>query len=552
MRIKYPITFGVTVFGILLGLALLVFVAGGIVARHHINPLVAVVDAAEANVKTLAKSLKGESRNEEYFTSAYYHMRLTTHETTGDGAGDNVAFVPLADGYLIGKRAGALNYVQIDGPEGSDMSVQRLATSVPTNKEEFLADGEDFNRSLRIQFGVKDLFLQTSDDGLNLYATHHYWHSDQQCAVMRLSVLEFSVESLLTDNLDDQWRAVFESQPCMDLDNKPNHDGNNNAFLHSGGRLDLLDEQHLLMTVGEHVFDSIHNDNLVQDPNASYGKVLLIDLAASSASLFSLGHRNPQGLYVDQEGNIWATEHGPRGGDELNLIEEGTNYGWPLVSYGTDYGGVTVPEHLDWAGHDNYQKPVFAWLPSIAANNLIKLENSGFSLWEGNLIVASLKDQAIHRLVLDGRRVVITERISIGSRVRDLLETEDGELLLLTDDGKLVFIEALTEDALDQQLPVELQAARLWVNCESCHSLAGNGKHSVGPNLHNIVGSPVARFDDYNYSKAFVELDGQWTPERLDKFLADPQGFAPGTAMMFPGLKDPADRQLLIDYLQSH
>ncbi len=534
-------------------MGVLVFAAGGIVARHQISPFVAIVDAAETNVKTLVKTVKGESDNEEYFTSAYYQMKMTTYETSSDGNGDHVGFVELADGYLMGRRAGELKFVRID--DNKEVVVQTLAASIPTNKDAFLADSGDMNYRLHVQFGAKDILTQEIGDGrIRLYATHHYWKQDEQCAVLRLSALETTPEQLLQDAASaEPWVTVFDTTPCMPLDSTLDHLNEDNAFLQSGGRLALLNDTQLLMTVGDHFYDAIHNDNLVQDPNASYGKVMRISLAEnvadSRASMYSMGHRNPQGLYVDGQGNIWSTEHGPRGGDELNLVEEGVDYGWPVVSYGTDYSTVDWPEHLNWAEHEGFREPVMAWVPSIAANSVIRLEDSGFARWDNDLLVTSLKDKSIHRLHLVDGRVVVWERISIGSRVRDLMQLGHGRLLLLTDDGKLVILEALTNDD-NQELPAELQAAKLWVNCDSCHTLESGGGHSAGPNLHDIVGKDIARFDDFPYSDALKNLDGTWTPEKLDKFLLDPQAFAPGTVMMFGGFKDPADRQAIIRHLQ--
>lgn len=553
MRTRTTIALGVLAVAFLSIMGVLVFAAGGIVARHHITPLVAVVDAAEANAKSLMKSLKGESDKEEYLTSAYYHLKRTTYNTSETGAGDNVGLAPVSDGYLIAQRAGSLKFARIE--DNQQVFVQSLVETIPTNKDLFLKSTEGMNPRLHVQFGVKDIFIQPGSEQLKLYASHHYWHKDDQCWTMRLSLLQTSVEQLLvTDAADSggEWQTVYDSQPCAKLGSKPDHNNEDNTYLHAGGRLDLLDENHMLMTIGDHYLDGQHNVNLIQDPNTSYGKIMLLDLQANTARMFSMGHRNPQGLYVDDQGNVWATEQGPRGGDELNFIEEGNNYGWPLVSYGTDYVGVTWPEQFNWASHEGseYVKPIWSWVPSIAANNLIRLEGSAFPLWEGNMIVASLKNQGIHRVMLAEGRAIAVERIHIGSRVRDLTQTANGELLLLTDDGKLVLIKAMTDEN-DDQLPLELQASRLWVQCDSCHLRNEAGGHSAGPNLHDIVGSEIARFDDYNYTDALKKLEGRWTPEKLDAFLSNPQEFAPGTAMAFPGFDNPEDRQLLIQYLQS-
>jgi len=98
----------------------------------------------------------------------------------------------------------------------------------------------------------------------------------------------------------------------------------------------------------------------------SYGKTILIHLDDGTSEIYSLGHRNPQGLYVTPEGAIWSTEHGPQGGDELNLIVRGANYGWPLVTYGTDYGSAAWPLSHVQGRHDGYQQPILRGYPPSA------------------------------------------------------------------------------------------------------------------------------------------------------------------------------------------
>ena len=108
-----------------------------------------------------------------------------------------------------------------------------------------------------------------------------------------------------------------------------------------GGRLLLLDANTLLLSLGDHGFSGIEGGAAyAQDPQAMYGKTLRIDLRTHAISFNTLGHRNPQGLYAAPDGRIWETEHAARGGDELNLLQPGANYGWPLVTYGTDYGAL--------------------------------------------------------------------------------------------------------------------------------------------------------------------------------------------------------------------
>src|SRR5262249_4081638 len=158
---------------------------------------------------------------------------------------------------------------------------------------------------------------------------------------------------------------------------------------------------------------------------SAYGKVLLLDRSGRH-EIFTIGHRNPQGLLVDREHRIWETEHGPQGGDEINLLEKGRNYGYPLVTYGTEYGRYFWPL-APWAhDHGEYTEPVQAFVPSIAISNLIQVDSDLFSEWKGDLLVGSLNTQSVYRVRVRGDRIIYIEQIPVGVRVRDLAEGSDG------------------------------------------------------------------------------------------------------------------------------
>ncbi|HXW98020.1 MAG TPA: PQQ-dependent sugar dehydrogenase, partial [Gemmatimonadales bacterium] len=152
----------------------------------------------------------------------------------------------------------------------------------------------------------------------------------------------------------------------------------------------------------------------------------------------TIGHRNPQGLFIDPNGAVWETEHGPQGGDELNLLEAGLNYGWPHVTYGTDYNKHTWPRNPVQGQHTGYTMPVYVWLPSIGTSNLIRLRGDLFPLWKDDLIVSSLVGGEVFRIRLDGKRVVFAEPLRIGERVRDLIEDHTGRIIMWTDSRSII------------------------------------------------------------------------------------------------------------------
>lgn len=151
--------------------------------------------------------------------------------------------------------------------------------------------------------------------------------------------------------------------------------------------------------------------------------------------IFSYGHRNPQGLArrpgTDQ---IWAVEHGPRGGDELNLVTAGTNYGWPVITYGRSYAGFSIGEGTEKEG---MAQPAKYWVPSISPSGLAFYDGAAFPQWQGNLFLGALSGEALVRLELEGDKVVNEERLleNLGERIRDVRQGPDGFLYLLTDGG---------------------------------------------------------------------------------------------------------------------
>jgi glucose/arabinose dehydrogenase len=146
---------------------------------------------------------------------------------------------------------------------------------------------------------------------------------------------------------------------------------------------------------------------------------------------WSSGHRTPYGLAFAPDGRLWELEHGPRGGDELNLIEPGKNYGWPLVSYGVNYDGVPVPSPDT---QPNLAKPVIYWVPVIAPGNLMFYKGAMFSQWNGSALISGLATKALIRVTFDGQGgAKIAERWDVGHRIRDVEVAPDGALWLLED-----------------------------------------------------------------------------------------------------------------------
>lgn len=450
------------------------------------------------------------------------------------------ALALLWEDYLLATGDGLLYRFTV--PDSSAGILMRpVGLRVPTNPGAFRTDVA----GLGLQeewFRVADVFTSTTGDSLHLFATHHWWYSDRRCYVMRLSSLRTDRASFNALGPDAPWTTLFETTPCLPIE--PVEGGTPFfAGLQIGGRIAMLGDR-LLVTVGDHEFDGVSvPTSWSQDSSASYGKVLAVHPGTGEAEIFSIGHRNSQGLYVDAAGGIWSTEHGPRGGDELNRLWHGGNYGWPLVTYGVDYQSHEWPFNPRQGSHAGYIEPLFAWVPAIGVSSLLRVTGVRFGLWAGDLLVGSLRGHALWRVRLVEDRVVLTEPIEIGVQVRDLVEGHEGDVLVWDDQYPGPSIVHVSTD-LDPTT-----GAALFVRCAGCHPLGDGTSHGIGPDLSGIVGRGIAAAPGYAYSSAMAGLQGAWTAARLEAFLENPGRAVPGTAMRVPGVSDPGHRRRIIEYL---
>ncbi|MDO7834873.1 PQQ-dependent sugar dehydrogenase [Sphingobium sp. HBC34] len=209
---------------------------------------------------------------------------------------------------------------------------------------------------------------------------------------------------------------------------------------HYSGRIAFSpDGQYLFFTNGERqAFDP------AQDPKATLGKLLRLNLDGTPAAgnplaaqgfhpaVWSYGHRNLLGIAFDADGRLWEQEMGPKGGDEVNLIKPGLNYGWPKASNGSHYDGRDIPDHK--AG-DGYEAPKVWWNPVISPGGLIHYAGDLFPAWKGSLFIGGLSSQSLVRVKLDGERAEKADQWDMGARIREVEQGPDGALWLLEDGG---------------------------------------------------------------------------------------------------------------------
>ncbi|MGX5217666.1 PQQ-dependent sugar dehydrogenase [Pseudomonas segetis] len=214
---------------------------------------------------------------------------------------------------------------------------------------------------------------------------------------------------------------------------------------HYGGRIAFLPDNSLLLTLG----DGFDYREQAQDLSNHLGKIVrinrdgsvpednpFVDVKDAAPEVYSYGHRNVQGIvYAPQLKRVYSHEHGPRGGDELNLIKPGVNYGWPLITYGVDYNGAQISPYTELPG---LEQPLLQWTPSVAPSSLMLYSGSGFKYWKGDLFASTLAEKSVRRIrmkngMLAGQEVLFEE---LDERIRGVFGGPDGNIYLLTDNAE--------------------------------------------------------------------------------------------------------------------
>lgn len=248
-----------------------------------------------------------------------------------------------------------------------------------------------------------------------------YAAGTEEANALRLARARFDGEAI-TD-----LEVIYEATPLKDTGH------------HFGGRLVWGPDDKLYATIGE---GSRYKEK-AQDLSSSFGAVVRINpdgsipddnpdfVEGALPELYSKGHRNAQGLDYDaSRGVLWSHEHGAKGGDEINIIEGGANYGWPIASYGIDYNGARITPFTEYEGT---KQPEKYWTPSIAPSGLAVYDGGLFEAWRGDLLVGALAGQALHRVIMDGDEIVGEERYLVGQRIRDVRVGPDGAIFVATE-----------------------------------------------------------------------------------------------------------------------
>ena len=246
----------------------------------------------------------------------------------------------------------------------------------------------------------------------------------------------------LTETALENLQVIFRARPAK------------NGELNLGARLLFGPDGKLYVTIG----DRFSPREVAQDLGSDLGKTLrlnpdgsippdnpFVNKPGALPEIYNLGHRNQQAMAIKPGTNeIWTIEHGPRGGDEVNIEGPGKNYGWPVITYGIDYSGLPISNK---AAAPGMEQPLYYWNPSIAPSGMAFYTGDKFPNWKGDLFVGALAGQALHRLHWENGKIANEEvlfRESVGERIRDVRQGPDGHLYLLTDEdkGRILRVEA--------------------------------------------------------------------------------------------------------------
>lgn len=373
-----------------------------------LKPTFAATLTASFLIAPLTPAMAGEAITSEKYTF--------TVETVASGLNHPWSLVFLPDGdMLISERNGGLKRI---GTSGDITAIQGLPQGLVYRGQGGLlglALSPDFAQSKRI-------YLAYAEEGP---------FGKSGTAV---------VSATLSENRLSDITPLFSQTPKLA------------GGRHYGGRL-LATDKHLYIALGDR-----GNRDKAQQNDSHIGTLVRLNLDGSVPQdnpfvgnknvlpeIYSYGHRNIQGMTLDNDGQtLWTHEHGPQGGDELNPVTAGANYGWPVITYGVNYGtGSRIGIGTEQAG---MAQPVHYWVPSIAPSGMEMVSGKQFSHWQGDILLGSLKFGLLVRLDMENGKVLAEERLLDGQygRIRDVVESPDGEIFLLTDssNGELLRLAA--------------------------------------------------------------------------------------------------------------
>lgn len=489
----------------------------------------------------------GRGKKETIFSSILLDLKLSSTKVSGNFGGGGGGLTSFRDELVLVNQKGNIFVVnkkeaiqtKIESPDNGYKDYMKIARST---KYSGFSHNSDYIR-------YNDIHYYTEGNLAYLLLSYTEWLNSKECYCSTVSRVKIPTDtnSLLDVNLNaSEWEVMYRTQPCIGLKKQKLALEGHMA----GGRMAYLGGNKIALSVGDYNWNG-HNapDSIPysQKHNNDYGKILEVDLSTHKSKILSMGLRNPQGICLDSNGQIWATDHGPRGGDELNKIISESNYGWPIETFGTDYDGMLWPNTLNPDSTINFSKPIYAWVPSIGISGIAQIKDFN-PYWNGDFLVSSLNSMEIYRIRIIEDRVLYSEPIRIGERVRYVHELNNSQIALWTDQGNIKFIEATNRDNIAERIDIFSRYSELNTeqkqkfivainNCMTCHSL-NNDNHDKSPGLKAVYNAKIASTEYQNYSTGLKSINGSWSKSNLKLFLHSPQKFAPGTSMPNPQISD--------------
>jgi glucose/arabinose dehydrogenase len=272
------------------------------------------------------------------------------------------------------------------------------------------------------RFAITDIaVLSETTNSASIVASYPTYDRSRQCVSVTLAAyqLNFATPSL------QRSKTWFTSKPCVPV----------SAVQHAAGRLEVIDKTSVYLTIGDLGFIKINQPKVRGDLGS------IFKVSQKSVEKISQGHRNQQGIVL-RAGDLYISEHGPRGGDELNLITKGKDYGWPAVTFGEPYSSGDYVRPKVTGSHEGFTKPLTNWVPSVAPTELIALPQGPlWGTWQSQLVMGTLREESLIFIQLRNRTTVgAIEKVNVGERIRDLDLAPDGKILATTDSGQLLAI----------------------------------------------------------------------------------------------------------------
>ena len=328
---------------------------------------------------------------------------------TNGGNQRGAALAVLDDGSLLlggGKSGGELFTYNIESK-----SLKKIATLISANR-----------RNNDSRFAINDIGILTqSSSAVKLLVSYPRLGLERNC-------VEVVIEQLDFNRLTQKVKRVSNwliTKPCVPI----------SAVQHTSGRFAVIDQSSAYVTIGDLGYPQISD----RKKRGDLGSIFKV--SAKGAVKVSQGHRNAQGIVLLNNKDLLAAEHGPRGGDEINLIKQGADYGWPFVTYGQPYGSGDYVRPTKTGTHAGFIEPLTYWVPSIAPTELVQLPKDGWGQWSNQLLLGTLREQAVVFIKLDQKLAVVDQqKVDVGHRIRDLEVLPTGVAVATTDSGQLLLI----------------------------------------------------------------------------------------------------------------